>query len=81
MCDPDWELNEIYRRNEARRRAQIANKCAALKAVDAAIEAMRGEGLKPCIGEVLMRAHGSVSIENAGAGDTVRRLLELEGWK
>lgn len=73
MCFQGTDL-EYLRRLEAKRRAEIAQKCDALRIVD---EKCKEGG---SIYDVLEKALPGVSLMNEGAADTVRRLLNLEGW-
>lgn len=77
MCDPDLrEVDKEIARREAKRRAQIAQKCPVLRLVDEVIEkAPRGSS----IFDVLCSAWAGVDHLDAGAADTIKKLLELEG--
>jgi hypothetical protein len=73
MCYESASVGYI-RRLEAKRRAEIAQKCDALRLID---EKCKEGG---SIYDVLEKALPGVSLMNEGAADTVRRLLILEGW-
>jgi hypothetical protein len=77
MCgiDPVKESEESKQRKEAKRRAEIAQKCDVLKVIDREIE------LGGAIYDVLRRALCDADKFNAGAGDTIKKLLALEGYK
>jgi hypothetical protein len=78
MCKPEFPDMEKYARLQAKRRAQIANKCDVLKTIDRHIsEAKPGDSIY----DVLLRARLHVYEDNAGAYDTLVNLLKLEGWK
>jgi hypothetical protein len=86
MCTPDYRAlktaQESFMREQARlkakRRAEVAAKCDVLQAIDRAIANAK---LGDTIYDVLMAARIPVLELNAGAEDTIRKLLTLEGFK
>jgi hypothetical protein len=75
MCHDPGESDESKKRKEAKRRAEIAQKCPVLKIIDKELE----DG--GAIFDVLKRSLAAADKENAGAGDTIKKLLTLEGYK
>ena len=86
MCAPDWKVIETAQeslmrelaRKKAKQRAEMAAKCDVLQCIDRAIaNAKAGDSIY----DVLMAARIPVLELNAGAEDTIRKLLTLEGFK